>query len=57
MIKTESFIDQYIPIQIHNGICEALKKTMQKGAMSRIEIYELEKLQVLNNNVLNEEKH
>jgi len=42
--RISHFIDCYIPIQIHDSICESLKKTMPKGAMSRVEIYTIEKL-------------
>jgi len=42
--RIEHFINCYIPIQIHDSICESLKKTMPKGAMSRVEVYEIEKL-------------
>jgi hypothetical protein len=43
MLKTEHFIDVYIPIQIHNSICESLKATLPKGSISRLELYEIEK--------------
>ena len=44
MYKIEHFIDVYVPIQIHNSICESLKATLPKGSLSRLEIHEIEKM-------------
>ena len=57
-IKTstaERFIDKYIPIKIQTQISETLQSVLGKSYLDKLEQYEFEKYQELNNNVLCEE--
>lgn len=58
-IKTstaERFIDKYIPIKIQTQISETLYSVLGKSYLDKLEQFEFEKYQELNNNVLCEEQ-
>ena len=47
----------YVPINIDNHICESFKAVLPEGSLHKIEFHEIDKAKLLNEYIINKEKH